>query len=186
MKLRKICGKKCFLSPIDVADYQLYAKWANDYEIVRFLPHWYFVINSDRQKEFLDKKSKEHNYSIIDLKSDQLIGSIGFNSIDNIHRNAEIGITIGNKDFWKKGYASEAIQLLTGYGFNSLNLNSIKLEVYSTNKAAIDCYLSNGFKQAGSLRQSIYFEGKYIDLIIMDIIKDDYITVNNRDNPIMG
>lgn len=86
------------------------------------------------------KLSKEHNYAIIDVETNLLIGNCGLMDLDNINRTAEIGIFIGNKDYWNKGFGTEAIILLCNYAFKYLNLNNIQLRVYSFNLRAIKSY----------------------------------------------
>ena len=60
--------------------------------------------------------------------------------MDYINRVGEVGIFIGNKNYWNGGYGYEALSLLLDFGFNILNLNNINLRVYSYNNHAINCY----------------------------------------------
>jgi RimJ/RimL family protein N-acetyltransferase len=86
-----------------------------------------------------------------------------------------VGIFIGNKQYWNKGFGQEALGLLTDYGFQSLNLNNIMLTVFSFNKRAIKCYEKAGFKQFGVRKESkIVNETKY-DEIYMQILRKDKI-----------
>lgn len=73
----------------------------------------------------LSLESKAIRYSIIELESNRIIGSCGYNSIDSSNAKAEIGYDI-SKDYWGKGYAPEAIQSLMDYAFNTLNFNRIE------------------------------------------------------------
>jgi len=87
---------------------------------------------------------------------------------------ATIGIFIGDKSFWGKGYGTEAIELLTDFIFNEMNINKVKLNVYSFNKRAVRCYEKCGFVREGVLRQEIYREGRYHDDIVMGLLRDEY------------
>lgn len=84
----------------------------------------------------LSLESKAIRYSIIELESNRIIGSCGYNSIDSSNAKAEIGYDI-SKDYWGKGYAPEAIQSLMDYAFNTLNFNRIEAKVEPENNNSI-------------------------------------------------
>ena len=85
-----------------------------------------------------------------------------------------MGIFIGEKEGRDRGIGTEAINLILEYGFNYLNLNSIKLDVMEFNSRAIACYKKCGFKEMGRRRQCNYINGKYYDTILMDILKEEF------------
>lgn len=173
-RIRKLIGGKCFLSPIDPNDAEIYTHWLNDMEVIRNLALANSVINVESEKEFLQALSKEHNYGIVELATDELIGTCGFTNIDKDNRNAEIGIFIGDKTYLSRGYGSEAMALLMDYGFRYLNLHNIFLQVYSFNENAIECYRKLGFKEIGRRRQALYRDRAFHDTILMDILSDDF------------
>ncbi len=170
---KKIIGNKCYLSPIDRADAEEFTKWVNDLEVTRTLSIFNLNINYDVELDIIDKISKDHNYSIIDIKNDKLIGIVGLSNIDYLHRTAEIGIFIGDKSYWNKGYGEEAMKLLLKYSFSYLNLRNVMLRVYSYNHSAIKCYEKIGFKMIGKRRNAIQFDMKEHDIIFMDILNDE-------------
>jgi RimJ/RimL family protein N-acetyltransferase len=170
---KKIIGNKCYLSPIDRADVEEFTKWVNDLEVTRTLSIFNLNINYDVELDIIDKISKDHNYSIIDIKNDKLIGIVGLSNIDYLHRTAEIGIFIGDKSYWNKGYGEEAMKLLLKYSFSYLNLRNVMLRVYSYNHSAIKCYEKIGFKMIGKRRNAIQFDMKEHDIIFMDILNDE-------------
>ena len=67
------------------------------------------------------------------------------------------------------------MKLLLGHGFETLNLNRIMLEVHSTNPRAVKSYQNAGFTIEGRKRQGMYKGGKYIDILIMGILRDEWI-----------
>jgi RimJ/RimL family protein N-acetyltransferase len=108
MYFKKMIGKNCYLSPIDVNDVEKFTEWLNDLEITQHLLVYPQMISLTNEKEFLEKSSKEQVYSIIDIKTDELIGNCGIGSIDHINQTCECGIFIGNKNYWNRGYGTEA------------------------------------------------------------------------------
>lgn len=172
---KKMIGDKVYLSPINIDDYEKYTEWVNDLEMgvnVNFAPQ---IISRYKEKDTLVKLSEDNNnFAIIEKNSDQLIGNCGFFGVDTIHRKAEIGIFIGEKEYWGKGYGRDAISLLLDFGFNIRNLNSIMLTVREFNKRAIRCYEKAGFRKIGSRREACIFGDKKFDVIYMDILASEF------------
>ena len=179
MYFKKLVGKKCYLSPMNVNDAEIYTEWLNDLEITSNLDGYNWVINVETEKEFLTKLSKEHNYSIIDRETDELIGSCGFSVLDHLNQTAEAGIFIGNKNYWNKGYGTESFQLLLDYGFKSLNLHNVMLRVYPFNERAIRSYDKLGFKIIGKRRNALKRGDKTYDIIFMDILREEFYEKNH-------
>ena len=180
MYFKKLIGKKCYLSPIDVNDAHLYTAWLNDSDVNANLTLASAVISLEAEKEFLQKLAGEHNYAIVDIETDSLIGNAGLQNVSHLHRSAEIGIFIGDKNYWNKGYGTEAVSLLIDYSYAVLNLHNISLKVYSFNKRAIRCYEKIGFKKAGELREALMYGRKAHNIILMDILPDDFYGGNKR------
>ena len=174
MYFKKLIGKKCYLSPIDVNDSDKFTGWLNDMELSINLQLYGGVINSESEKIFLTDLSKDHNYSIIDNEKNELIGNCGFMDIDHVNQIAETGIFIGNKNYRNRGYGTEALSLLIDYGFKALNFHNIMLKVYEYNKAAIRCYEKTGFKQMGTRREALHRNLQKHNIIYMDILPDDF------------
>ena len=174
MYFKKMVGQKCYLSPIDENDAGKFTEWLNDLEVTQYLAMYHRVINVQNEKELLEKIAKEHNYSIIDLENNELIGNCGYIGIDHINQSAEVGIFIGNKNYWNKGYGTEALKLLIDYGFKALNFHNIGLRVFSFNERAKRAYEKIGFKIVGKRREVILRNKKRHDLIFMDILAKEF------------
>ena len=174
MYFKKLAGKKCYLAPLDVNDAEKYTEWLNDPEVTKYLLVYPHIISIENEKEFLGKLSKEHTYSIIDNDTNELIGNCGFVDIDHINQIGEVGIFIGNKKYWNKGYGTEALSLLLDYGFKALNLHNISLRVYSFNERAKKTYEKVGFKIIGKKREALLRGKERHDIILMDILYDEF------------
>jgi RimJ/RimL family protein N-acetyltransferase len=168
-------GKKCYLSPIDENDAEKYTEWLNDYEMTKYLVGLDPVnINANKMKEILESAAKDHNYSIIDIETNEIIGDCGFEGINHLNQTSEVGIYLGNKNYWNNGYGTEALSLLLNYGFKTLNFHSVFLQVVSFNERAIRSYEKIGFKFIGKKREAILRGTERHDMIYMDILHNDF------------
>ena len=177
MYFKKLTGKKCYLSPINENDAEKYTEWLNDLEMTINLQIYNSVINVENEHGLLSNLSKDHNYSIIDFEKNELIGNCGFLDIDYLNQTAETGLFIGNKNYWNKGYGSEALTLLLDYGFKALNLNNIMLRVCPFNKRAIKSYEKVGFKIIGKRREGLRRGKETYDIIFMDILEKEFYEI---------
>ena len=180
MYFKKLVGKKCYLSPMDINDAEKFTEWLNDMEILKNIQRYSLAISLENEKAFMNDLIKDHNYSIIDLETEELIGNCGFFDIDHINQTSETGIFIGNKKFWDKGYGTEALSLLIDYGFKALNFHNIMLRVYEYNKGAIKSYEKIGFKYIGKRREALYRNLEKHNIVYMDILPNEYYEKWNK------
>jgi len=101
------------------------------------------------------------------------IGLCGFTGITPTHNTAEFSIYI-DPDCQKKGYATAALKTLIRHGFEDLNFNRIWGETFDANPG-IKLYEKLGFKKEGTLRETYYKQGNYINSHIYSILKKDFI-----------
>ncbi|KWX73144.1 GNAT family N-acetyltransferase [Paenibacillus jilunlii] len=120
----------------------------------------------------LYQEGKAIRFSIINIESNEIIGSCGYNSLDFEDAKAEIGYDLA-KSFWGKGYASEAIRSLLDYAFSSLNLNRIEAKVEPENVNSIKLLQKLDFTFEGSLRQCERVDGRLKDLNIYSRLISD-------------
>ena len=106
------------------------------------------------------------------------IGQCALFQFDAVAQSCALGITIGDKGYWGRGYGSDAIRLLLDYAFRLRNIRRIYLTVNSTNERAIGAYRRCGFVEEGRLRQHVWSAGQYIDLVNMGILRDEWETLH--------
>jgi len=172
-----LIGAKVYLRPLEREDAPLFVPWVNDAEVTRTLAMFYRPINLQAETDFVERIYKsEHDVVLgIALKdTDVLIGITGLHQMDFKNRHAVFGIFIGEKSEWGKGYGTEVTALVTDYAFATLNLNRVGLQVYEDNERGIKAYESVGFKQEGVLRQMMYREGRYWNVLIMSILREEW------------
>jgi diamine N-acetyltransferase len=124
----------------------------------------------------LKRPPHEHPFVIEVREGDKWrpIGNCGFHNLDWRCRSAEVGIMIGEKNYWNRGYGTDAMRLLLKHGFGTLNLNRIYLYVYQNNPRAIRTYEKAGFVHEGVRRQAAYKDGQYIDILMMSVLRSEW------------
>ena len=177
--LKALVGDNVYLSPISLDDVEEYAEMVNDIKVSVGLGYLSYtnIIDFESEKEFLISVKKEKMFAVRLLENDNLLGNVGFNSVDLLNRTAVIGIMLGNPNYQRKGYGIEAVKLILDYGFSFLNLRNISLSVFEYNEAAYNLYKKAGFKEVGRLRKAVEIMGKTYDVIIMDMLKEEFQSV---------
>ena len=173
---RKIVGERIYLSPFNPEDVNIIGKWTewmNDKAVSGFYGGHHNNISLASVKKMFDEFGG-HRFDIMALDGDQPIGHISLHDIDHLHRNAFIGIIIGEDAYRNKGYGTEAVRLILEYAFKTMNLHNIMLSVHSDNYAGIACYKKVGFREVGRCREWIFKDGEYIDKIYMDILENEF------------
>jgi RimJ/RimL family protein N-acetyltransferase len=183
-RIAKLVGENLILSPIRKEDIPLFHKWITDMEVSKYLTLAPAVLTIEDEKDWFERSRKQQDgitLSIILKKEQKTIGNTGLKQIDKNNGNAEFGIMIGEKKYWNKGYGTEAARLMIDFAFNLLRLHSLRLKVYEYNKRAIKSYLKLGFKETGKFRDFHFFGGEYHDVILMDILADEFTNSNIKD-----
>ena len=134
------------------------------------------MITSHFVKNIILNSASSKNYIIEESEGNTAIGVTSLINIDTKNRNAECIIDIGEKEYWGKGYGTEALKMLLEYAFLELNLHRVSLRVFSFNESAIHIYNKIGFRKEGIMRESIYRNGKWHDIIIMGVLKREYLS----------
>lgn len=112
------------------------------------------------------------------LADNRLIGFVDLYIYAPFHREAWVGIGLGEKEFWGKGYGTDAMRLALRFAFQELNMFRVSLDVFEYNPRAIRSYEKAGFVLEGRSRQSICRDGKRYDLLIMGILRDEWFSMN--------
>jgi RimJ/RimL family protein N-acetyltransferase len=100
-----------------------------------------------------------------------LIGQCALFQFDHVARTCALGITIGDKAYWSRGYGRDAVRVLLDYAFRLRNLRKVWLTVWGNNERAIRCYRACGFIEEGRLRDHVWSGGAYVDLVHMSTFR---------------
>lgn len=173
-----ITGENVHFDAITRDDLPLIGNWFSDTEILSYI--WEIAVYPQSEQETQEwyekiKDSKDAYHFLIRLNEvNRAIGFINLKNLNFKSRWAKLGIMIGEKDCWDKGYGTEATRLMVRYGFWELNLNRIELSVAAFNERAIHSYQKLGFQQEVVKRQALYRNGTYHDTIIMGLLRDEW------------
>lgn len=170
-------GERIYLREVRLEDAnENYSGWMNDPSVNKYLESRFSVHTIENLKEFISNMiGNQANvfFAIVLKDGDRHIGNIKLGPINNVHHFADIGILIGEKDCWGKGYATEAIDLVVKYAFKTLNLHKLTAGCYSPNKGSLNAFKKAGFFQEGVRKEHCYSEGKYVDDILLGLINPD-------------
>jgi RimJ/RimL family protein N-acetyltransferase len=171
-------GKLVRLRAYERSDLDAVMKWINDEEVTAFLGPLVYPLSSIAEEKYIEAAaiSSETNKTFVieALAEREYIGAISFHAINWLNRSAGLGIVIGDKSFWGRGYGTDAMRVMMRLGFDKMNLHRLWLHVYEYNHRAIASYGKCGFKREGVLRKERFFRGCYYDTLVMGILDDEY------------
>jgi RimJ/RimL family protein N-acetyltransferase len=166
-------GNRIYLRPVKESDINnTYLSWLNDSEVTRFLDTGVFPVTFEELKAFYHSVASARNvvmFAIIEKKTKRHIGNIKLGGINWVHRFADLGILIGDKRSWGKGFGQEACRLVLEYAFDRLNLHKVILGVYANHASAIKAYTKIGFNIEGRLKDLLFYKDGYVDKLYMGV-----------------
>lgn len=112
---------------------------------------------------------------IIEAKDGKPIGTIQLYDFSELNQSCKLGIRIGDREYWGKGYGQDAIDTLLKFAFYKLDIFRVSLKYYEYNERASKCYLKCGFKYEGRTKKSAFIDGHFYDEILMGVLKSDFI-----------
>lgn len=165
-----------YLRPWQDSDIDMLFKGLNDSAVretlFTFRPKSKFELLEEIRKDLANEKSIL--LTICECSSGEPVGMTAFYRIDHVSRAAIFFLAIYDSTKWHLGYGSEATKLMVDYGFNCLNLNRIQLHVAAENPKAISIYEKCGFVKEGTLREAMYHNDRYVDFLVMGILRSDF------------
>ena len=170
-------GEKTRLRPVEREDLPRYVRWFGDPEVRRHLLAYlpFSLAQEERWYEgLLDRLESGHDVLLaVDTAEGVHIGNIGLHDIDWKNRSAELGIVIGDKEYWGQGFGTDAVRTMLRVAFEEMNLHRVCLRVDADNARAIRCYEKCGFETEGVLRDATFREGQYHDMHLMSILRSE-------------
>ena len=170
-------GGQVYLRPLTGEDAATFVPWVNDPEVTRTLAVGAAVMDRQAERAWIEKMNASGSdvlFGIIVQETDRLIGSTGLNQIDFRYRSASLGMMIGERGLWGKGYGTEATRLVVRHAFKELHLNRVQLHVYEYNLRGLRVYEKVGFRREGVLRQEHVYDGRFWDTVVMALLREEW------------
>ncbi len=171
----KISGERIYLKMLSIEDVgENYAAWLHDEEITQFLEIRWRTFTLEEIKDYVKAMNESPNdflFGIFLMENAEHIGNIKVGEINQIHRFGDVGLIIGNKNMWGKGYGTEAIKLATQYAFEELNLNHLKAGLYADNTGCYKAFLKADYREVGRYKKSRFYKGRFVDEILLEKCK---------------
>lgn len=171
-----IQGNRIHLREVRLIDVnEGYCRWMNDPEVTRYTESRFSSFDIDSLAENVRQKLEDRNsmfLAIVREDTEQHIGNIKLGPIDWMHRLADIGVMIGDKECWGNGYATEAISLVVQFAFQELNLHKLTAGFYAANRGSERAFLKNGFVVEGIRKRHRLCEGNYMDTVILGLLNE--------------
>lgn len=175
---------KVYLRAFEYEDFKLIYKWNMDDKRTYNTAGNRSYYSSERVKKWVEGKITnniyEHYLAICLCANDKMIGYISLRDIDYVNRNAFWGgILIGEYDCRNIVNTVQAVYLLLEYGFYELGLHKIYGKWMKDNKPSLLLGDIFGFQLDGVLRDEVYKNGQYHDLVVKSIMRSEYQNIRS-------
>lgn len=142
-------------------------------------------ISVKRLTEWAEKDQEKdppafYYFAIRTLDDDRMVGSCELGGDIFPHGEAFVGIGIGGREDWNKGYGTDAMRVLLRYAFNELSLRRVALSVLENNTRGIRSYEKAGFVREGTTRGMTLREGQRWNDVIMGILREEWLTKGSQ------
>lgn len=176
MERAKVVGEKIYLRPLERSDIQNgWHDWINNGVVTVNLASP-FPQNLDSMNRYFDANQNNDNvlFAVCDKANDLYIGNARLSRINWVNRTAEYGRLLGHNDYRGKGYGSDALIQLLRFGFHTLGLNRIWSAAWEHNDISLRSNEKVGMVNEGTMRQSVYKNGKFYDMTVLSMLREDF------------
>lgn len=167
-------GKRMLLREVVPADADgPYLRWMNDPQITRYLESRFRAYSAGDLRLYVQAQLEHPDTLFLALvlrDGARHIGNVKLGPIDRHHRRADIGILVGERDCWGRGYATEAIELLAFYALGILELNKLTAGAYASNVGSIRAFEKAGFRVEGVRRAHFLTDGRPEDQVLLGLV----------------
>ena len=127
-----------------------------------------------REKRYDTRVADEDKAWFVIEVSGTIIGDLSLHHRDRRSRVSAFGIGIYDPAYLGQGYGRGAIGLMLDWAFRVQNYERIWLDTWATNERALRCYQSLGFVEEGRQRRHLFVDGKYVDAVLMGLLRDEW------------
>jgi RimJ/RimL family protein N-acetyltransferase len=172
-------GLQVYLQPYDEKDIKSFLEWVNDPECRHYARNM-FPQTFESEKKWIaeqsiyTQKADAIGFGIWLAEEQRIIGSIGLFGLDYSGGNCWMGLEIGDKKCWGKGYATDAGALILDYAFGELGMHKVIVGIYSPNKGSQGVARKLGFKLVGTSKEEVFVDGHYVDGFVYELFSHEW------------
>ena len=170
-------SKRLLLRPVELTDVnEQYQAWMNDPAVMKYTESRFQTHSLEQIRQYVlsvQADAGSRFFAIVEKQSGKHIGNIKIGHIHPVHRHGDVGIIIGDKASWGKGYATESLRLVAGYARESLKLHKLTAGIYANNIGSIQAFLKAGFVVEGRFSRHWFCDGEYVDGLQMGLLLEE-------------
>ena len=160
-------SERLLLRPVELADVnETYRCWMNDPAVMQYTESRFQTHSLEQIRQYVlsvQADAGSRFFAIVEKQSGKHIGNIKIGHIHPVHRHGDVGIIIGDKASWGKGYATESLQLVAGFAGRNLKLHKLTAGIYANNLGSLQAFLKAGFVLEGRFASHWFCDGEYVD-----------------------
>ncbi|MFW9877959.1 MAG: GNAT family N-acetyltransferase [Candidatus Thorarchaeota archaeon] len=171
-------GKSISFLPQSSENVKLYVKWENNPKVRKYSRNVIPLGFDDAKRWFEPQEGRVKDFIVFEIwhnKDKKPIGHAMLTGIDWINGWANVGMTIGEPDYWNKNIATEATEMIIEYAFNELNLQKLHGGVIVDNIGSWKVAEKTGFTLEGIHKDDLFVDGKHVNTKIYRLLKEDWI-----------
>ena len=174
MKNVRLEGERVYLRSITYEDTDLIVKWRNQENVFRYF-FYRGVFDKEGHERWIREKIEKgivEQFMVCLKDSDRPVGCTYLRDIDYDNKKAEYGVFIGEEDVRGNGIGKEILNITVNYAFDSLGLHRVYARVREDNYSSLYSFLHSGFEKEALLRDAVFCDGKYINVVILGRLND--------------
>jgi RimJ/RimL family protein N-acetyltransferase len=175
-----LTGQRVSLRPVSLDDCtERYVGWLRDPEVNQYLETRWIEQTLESVRAYVSavlQDPSSHMMAITDAQTGRHIGNIKIGPIRKHHNYADLSYFIGDRDFWGRGYATEAIQLATRLGFERLELHRLQAGIYASNVGGSRALEKAGFVRDAVLHRQLLGPFGWEDHVWYRLLKEEWQT----------
>ena len=175
--MERIVGKTVYLRPITKEDTDLIIQWRNS-EAVR--PYFIYQKPFTREghenwlKTMIETR-KGYQFIACENDTDRPVGCTYLRDLDRENSHVEYGVFLGGEEYKGKGIGTEILSLTLQFAFKELKVHKVFARAFSDNEPSIHCFLKGGFQKEAYLRDEVFVNGRYRDIVFLSILEDEFL-----------
>jgi len=171
-------GQKVRLVPLDKdRHFDNCVRWLNDPEVTEWTLIGDFPLSRLTEEEYFERLTRKNEIDVafaIETLEEEHLGVCSIHNINQRHGFGTLGLLIGRRPLWRRGYGSDTIAVLIRYGFEVLGLRLILADAFANNTASLRALQKSGFHEIGRIPARYWKRGAYRDDVNLMLSREEW------------